>query len=137
MFVDVGALGDFEEGVPKPMSVEGREIGIVRWRGEAFALRNICPHEYGPVCAGYAMPMIVGDTDGVIDIDEDHLVVVCPWHGWEFNARDGRAAWGKSSYKLKTYPTKIEADRILVDIGKVKAQPGRDQDVAATAAGGD
>jgi nitrite reductase (NADH) small subunit len=137
MFVDVGAESDFEEGVPKPLSAEGREIGVVRWRGEVFALRNICPHEYGPVCAGYAMPMLIGEADGTMDIDEDRLVIVCPWHGWEFNARDGRAAWGKSNFKLKTYPAEVRDGRVLVDVGAPKqGTRAVGEDVAGVTDGG-
>src|SRR5690242_1236078 len=104
MFVDVGEIEDFPEGKPKIVQLAGREVGVTRWRGEVFALRNICPHQYGPVCGGYAMPMVVGDVNGVLEVDDDRLVMVCPWHGWEFDARTGAAAWGKSHYKLKTYP---------------------------------
>jgi nitrite reductase/ring-hydroxylating ferredoxin subunit len=136
MFVDVGAGSDFEEGVPKLLSVEGREIGVVKWRGEVFALRNICPHEYGPVCAGYAMPMLIGEADGTMDVDDDRLVIVCPWHGWEFTARDGRAAWGKSNFKLKTYPAQVENGRVLVDLGVRKKGAGLVDDGVTNAADG-
>jgi nitrite reductase (NADH) small subunit len=133
MFVDVGSESDFEEGIAKTLNAEGRDIGVVRWRGEVFALRNICPHEYGPVCSGYAMPMLIGEPDGVIDIDEDRLVIVCPWHGWEFNAKDGLSAWGKSNFKLKTYPTEVRDGRVLVDVGTPKRAPAA---VSESIAGG-
>jgi nitrite reductase/ring-hydroxylating ferredoxin subunit len=117
MYVDVGAAEDFPEGEPRVVQLAGREVGIARWRGEVFALRNICPHQYGPVCGGYAMPMLLGDVNGVLEVDDDKLVIVCPWHGWEFDARTGRAAWGQSAYRLKTFPAKIETGRVLVDAG--------------------
>lgn len=116
-FVDIGAEGDFEEGRARVVSVEGREIGVVRWRGEVFALRNVCPHEFGPVCAGFTLPLLHGDQAGTLEVDEDQLVIVCPWHGWEFDARTGRAVWwAESNYRLRSYPAKIESGRILVDV---------------------
>jgi nitrite reductase (NADH) small subunit len=118
MFVDVGAENEFQEGQAKVVAVEGRQIGVIRWRTEFYALRNICPHQFAPVCGGYTMPMLVGDHDGHVSVDNDRLVVVCPWHGWEFEARTGRAAGANSSHKLKTYPTKIEGGRIYVDVGR-------------------
>jgi nitrite reductase/ring-hydroxylating ferredoxin subunit len=130
-FVDVGAATDFPEGQPRVISVDGRQVGVVLWRSEVFALRNVCPHEYGPVCSGIALPLIVGDGTGEMAVDEDRLVIVCPWHGWEFDVRTGRAAWAaEASYKLKTYPAKLEAGRIMVDTGggerrSPRGRPGR------------
>jgi nitrite reductase/ring-hydroxylating ferredoxin subunit len=125
MFTDVGAVDEFEEARPRVFTVSGRQVGVVMWHGEAFALRNVCPHEYGPVCGGFTMPMIVGDEIGTMEIDEDRLVVICPWHGWEFDARSGRAAWrDDSTYRLKTYPTKIEDGRVLVDVGRAALPQG-------------
>ena len=133
MFVDVGAAEEFLEGKARIVTVEGRSIGVIRWRDEVYALRNICPHEYAPVCAGYTMPKILGDHDGQLRVDDDTLVVVCPWHGWEFEARTGRAAWGKSNYKLKTYPTKIEDGRVLVDPGRPRRAGGAEVGAAVQA----
>lgn len=126
MFVDVGAVEEFVEGRPRVVQLSGREVGVLAWRGEVFAVRNICPHQYGPVCRGSAMPLIVSDQEGVMDLDENTPVIICPWHGWEFEARTGRAAWGESPYKLKTYPVKIEAGRVLVDPGRTAEQPRSD-----------
>jgi 3-phenylpropionate/trans-cinnamate dioxygenase ferredoxin subunit len=125
MFVDIGPFDELKEGRPKLVQVAGREVGVIRWQDEVFALRNICPHQYGPVCGGHAMPLIVAGDDGEIDIDDSCLVVVCPWHGWEFDARTGRAAWGEAAYRLKVYPAKVERGRVLVDAGSGEANPRR------------
>ena len=42
--------------------------------GAPFALRDVCPHRAAPLSAG----RVTGDG------------VECPYHGWKFNARDGR-----------------------------------------------
>jgi nitrite reductase/ring-hydroxylating ferredoxin subunit len=116
MYVDVGASQDFPEASVRIVTAAGREIGVVRWHGEMLALNNVCPHQYAPVCRGTAMPMIVGDEAGAIDVDDETLVIVCPWHGWEFDARTGRAAWGSSRFKLKTYDATEQDGRVLVDL---------------------
>lgn len=118
-FVDVGAVEDFQQGKPRIVVVGGREVGVLRWDGEVFAVRNICPHQYGPMCRGHAMPLLTGDVEeGAIATDHEHPVIVCPWHGWEFDARTGRAAWGPSTYRIKTYPVKVEDGRVLVNAGR-------------------
>jgi nitrite reductase/ring-hydroxylating ferredoxin subunit len=124
VFIDVGAGEDFVHSIPKIVTVEGREVGVVRWHDELLALRNICPHQRGPVCRGYVMPLIVAESDGAIAADDDTPVLVCPWHGWEFEARTGRAAFGGGRYRLRTYPVKEEAGRVLVDVRA--AAPVRD-----------
>lgn len=117
MYHDVAALDELQERRAKIVVADGREIGLVRWGDDVYALRNICPHQFGPVCKGYVMPLITGEADGNLDADPDRPVVVCPWHGWEFDARTGRAAWGGSPYKLKIYDVKVEDGRVLVEVG--------------------
>jgi nitrite reductase (NADH) small subunit len=121
VYFDVGALEDMEEAKATVAVVEGREIGLVRWGDEIYAMRNICPHQFGPVCAGYTMPLIGGESAGALTADPDRPVVICPWHGWEFDARTGQAAWGRSRYKLKVYDVKIEDGRVLVDVGATRS----------------
>jgi nitrite reductase/ring-hydroxylating ferredoxin subunit len=118
VFVDVTALDDLEERRPKLATVEGREIGIIRWNGEVYALRNVCPHQFGPVCRGHVMPLITGGLDERLDADADRPVLVCPWHGWEFDVATGKSAWGDTPYRyhLKTYEVRIENGRVLVEV---------------------
>lgn len=119
MFVDVGACDEFEEGVARVVMASGRQLGVVRWRGEVFAVRNICPHQLGPICGGHTMPLIAPGDDGVARVHDDTLVIICPWHSWEFEARTGKATWS-DRFKLKTYPAKVEGGRVLVDVGDPK-----------------
>ena len=65
---------DFFEGDPDQPIVVGRTES-----GEAFALRDICPHRLVPLSAGK-----MKDTDG-------EPTVECPYHGWVFHT-DGRHA---------------------------------------------
>ena len=51
--------------------------------GEAFALRNICPHRGVPLSAGRLL--------GAGENNCGEAVVECPYHGWQFRA-DGRCA---------------------------------------------
>src|SRR5262245_27986865 len=44
MLVEVADSDSLEEGVGLVVVAQGREIMIVRWRGEIHAVRNICPH---------------------------------------------------------------------------------------------
>jgi phenylpropionate dioxygenase-like ring-hydroxylating dioxygenase large terminal subunit len=47
--------------------------------GEAFALRDVCPHRAAPLSAG----RIVAAGEAAVE---------CPYHGWRFRVRDGACA---------------------------------------------
>lgn len=52
---------------------DGREIALFKVEGQIHALENICPHMGGPLGEGCL----------------EGFKVTCPWHGWEFDVRDG------------------------------------------------
>ena len=57
----------------------GEPVLIGRTRaGEAFALRDICPHRAAPLSAGR-----------VVRFGSEGEAVECPYHGWRFRAADG------------------------------------------------
>ncbi len=115
---DVGALDDFEQRRPAVVKVDGREVGILRWNDDVFAVRNICPHMLAPVCRGTALALITSDEQGRPQVDATHPVIVCPWHGWEFDAATGRAVCQGLNYKVRTYPTTVEEGRVRVLAGR-------------------
>jgi len=96
--------------------VDGREIGVIAWRGELFALLNVCPHQLGPVCRGHAMPLLVGREGGDMSVDDETVVVVCPWHSWEFDVRTGQGVGGGRRRRLRTFDVKEEDGRVWVDV---------------------
>jgi nitrite reductase/ring-hydroxylating ferredoxin subunit len=115
--IDVGPLAAFPERAIRIVAVDGVEVGVVRWDGEVFALRNVCPHEGAPVCRGRLGPQIVaGGAPGQLAVDQTRPVLACCWHGWEFDVRTGRAVWGKPGYTVRTYPVEVVGDRICIDI---------------------
>jgi nitrite reductase/ring-hydroxylating ferredoxin subunit len=115
--VDVGSLELYPEGRSVIVRAEGREIGIVRWQDRFYALRNVCPHQSGPLCAGLVHPRLLGaDEPGLLRLDESRPVIECPWHGWEFDLRTGRSL-SADGERVKTYPVEVEAGRLLVGFG--------------------
>jgi nitrite reductase/ring-hydroxylating ferredoxin subunit len=118
--IEVGRLDDFPERSVTLVSVGRLEIGVVRWDGDGvYALRNVCPHERGPVCAGRLGPKVVasGGDPLRLDVDDSCPVLACAWHGWEFDVRSGRALCAGSRYRVRTYPVRLEDGRVLVDVG--------------------
>jgi nitrite reductase/ring-hydroxylating ferredoxin subunit len=116
MSVDVGQLDDFRDGQVTIVVVDGREIGVVRWSEDVFALANLCAHQRGPLCRGTLSRRLESQEPGAMELAEGAPVIACPWHGWEFDVRTGRAVWDEG-YAVRTYPVEVENGRVLLDLG--------------------
>jgi nitrite reductase/ring-hydroxylating ferredoxin subunit len=115
--VDVGALVDFPTGECRLVHVADQEIGIVRWHdGRVFAIRNHCPHQGGPICAGHVGPKLVGVAGTGLAVVDDEPVITCGWHHWEFELATGRSVWNERIPRLRTFPTAIADGRVLVEL---------------------
>ncbi len=76
-----------------------KTICLANVNGSYSALDNVCPHRGGPLGQG----MIEGSK------------VVCPWHGWAWDAKTG-VADQDPSMKVPVYPLKIEGGDVLIEI---------------------
>ncbi len=114
--VELGSVTEFAEHSVRVVSVSNSEIGVVRWGGQFFAVRNICPHEGAELCQGTVRPRIMATGVGQLTADEDTPVVTCPWHGWEFDARSGQAVFGDPKCRVRTYPVRTEGDTLVIDV---------------------
>ena len=54
MKVVVGKVSDFANGDRKIIDVNGKSIGVFRVDDQFYAIRNRCPHQFGPLCLGHA-----------------------------------------------------------------------------------
>ena len=116
MTTDIGATAEFAEGTVRTVGVNGREIGIARWNGAMYAVNNLCTHQSGPVCSGILSGRLTALSPGGMDLDNTTPVLACPWHGWEFDLRTGRALHD-AQHRLRLFPVRVENGRVLVDLG--------------------
>jgi nitrite reductase/ring-hydroxylating ferredoxin subunit len=118
--IDVGAVGDFSEGCIRVVRTGERDVGVLCWAGRLHALSTVCPHQGGPVCAGIVSGRLVAARPGGMELDEENPIVACPWHGWEFDARSGRAIWD-ASVRLRTWRVEVADGRVLIDLASTTA----------------
>jgi nitrite reductase/ring-hydroxylating ferredoxin subunit len=101
---------DLPPGERRIVEVEGRSIGVFNVDGEYYALTNVCPHQRAPLCEG----TLTGTTraDGVDDVEweRDGEVLVCPWHGWEFDVTTGESVFNPHRWSVMTYETDVLAN---------------------------
>jgi nitrite reductase/ring-hydroxylating ferredoxin subunit len=112
--VNVGPLSGFPERSVTVVDAGGREVGIVRWDGDVYALSNVCTHQRGPLCRGALSSRLTAAAPGTMELDDDIPVIACPWHGWEFDVRTGKAVWD-ARYAVRTYPAAVEDDCVVVE----------------------
>ena len=98
-WIDIGELGRFSIGSSTELVVEGRIIAVFNVDGILYAMDGVCPHQGGPVGKGQL----------------DGCIVTCPWHGWQFDVRDGQSQLSPG-VRHPTYDTKVDAERVFVDI---------------------
>ncbi len=98
-FIRIGSraeLPDVDEA--KEFTVAGKTYCVANVNGTYSALDNVCLHRGGPLGQGVIM-------DGK---------VICPWHGWMFDAASGEA--DHPGFKVATYPLKIEGDDVFLEV---------------------
>jgi len=94
MKVVVGKVSDFENGDRKIIDVNGKSIGVFRVDDQFYALRNRCPHQFGPLCAGTLAPRALSSGPGDVRLDSGPPLIACPWHGWEYDLATGQSFMG-------------------------------------------
>ena len=110
--IAVGKASLLPPGYMTEVVVDGGEILLANVDGSYYAVANRCPHRGGKLSHG----MLRGST------------IVCPWHGSQFDVRDGRVIrWVRGlpailarmvarPTPLATYELEVEGDTLLLKI---------------------
>lgn len=94
------AAQSIPDGEMMAVQVAGGNIALYNLGGEFFATSNICTHALAFLTDGWL-------EDGIIE---------CPLHAGKFDVRSGRGLGAPISCDLPTFPTRIEAGIIEIDI---------------------
>jgi 3-phenylpropionate/trans-cinnamate dioxygenase ferredoxin subunit len=99
-WIEAAALGDIEDEDVTRFDHAGHTYAVYRVNDNVYASDRLCTHEHVHLSDGFVM---------------DH-VIECPEHNGRFDIRDGRPLCAPVCEKLKTYPAKIDAGRILIEV---------------------
>lgn len=97
-YVDVCAASEIAPGALRTAEIAGFKLLICRAGDAYYAVENKCPHNGALMTRG----RIRGDC------------ILCPVHGARFQLRDGKHLTPPASSGLRTFPLRIEGDRIRV-----------------------
>ncbi len=97
-------------GERKIVELEGRSIGVFNIRGTYYALRNTCPHQGAPLCAGAVKGTLRSDAPQTYEYVREGEIVVCPWHCWEFDITTGGSLFNPHRMKVRSYEVTVEPE---------------------------
>ena len=100
-FTKVANVEDIPQGSARAFNVNGIEVAVFNLAGDFLAISNTCGHVGGPLAEGE-----------VVGVE----VVVCPWHGWEWNLRSGQNVADPDSC-LPCFACKVENGEVFVAAG--------------------
>jgi nitrite reductase/ring-hydroxylating ferredoxin subunit len=108
-------------GERRVVAVEGIEVGVFNLDGKIVAYRNHCPHQGGPVCLGRWGGTTLPSPPGEYVFGRHGRVLVCPWHGWEFDLDTGEALFGRR-VRLAPVETGLVNGTVVLYVGSGEAK---------------
>lgn len=106
-WIDVAAQADLFEGAGISVVLGEVEIALFKLADKVYAIDNICTHGNARLCEGYV---------------EGHSVE-CPFHQALFDLRDGSVQCGPATIPVKSWPIRLEGDRVYLNLGNEAGQP--------------
>jgi nitrite reductase/ring-hydroxylating ferredoxin subunit len=91
---------DVPAGEAIVVELEDNFIAIYNVQGEYFATDDTCSHEEASL------------VDGFLEGE----LIECPLHGSQFNVKTGEVLSPPAVMPIRTYPTMLEGDAVLVDL---------------------
>jgi nitrite reductase/ring-hydroxylating ferredoxin subunit len=112
---DVGAVDDFPMGARRVVMLGRIPAGLFNVRGTLHALPNLCPHQQGPLCEGPTSGewRCTAETGWRHELARPGEIVVCPWHGIEFDIATGRCL-SSPTLRVRTFPVSVVDGRVMV-----------------------
>lgn len=107
MRIVVARVDDFAPGERKIVTRGRRSIGVFRVGDRFYALNNHCPHLGGPLCRGRTQAWVRSSMPGRYERDDEHALIACPWHGWEYDVRTG-LSYQPGDAPARSLPASVE-----------------------------
>ena len=108
----VAPAASLPPGTRAILDIEGREVGLFNVGGRYFAFRNRCPHLGGPLCGGKVLDLVISsEGPGDIRLEPTSPMLVCPWHGWEFDLSTGQSYCDPGRWQARRYRVTVERRR--------------------------
>ncbi|HEX5415466.1 MAG TPA: Rieske 2Fe-2S domain-containing protein [Chloroflexota bacterium] len=113
----VARVEEIPVGAKRIVNLDGVEIGIFNVKGTYYALPNHCFHQGGPLCEGFVggTVMTTAASGWKPEWVQEGEIVVCPWHGMEFNITTGRCL-ARRRARLRQFRVRVADGEIRVSV---------------------
>ena len=109
----VGLVSEIPPGSNKVVTLRGREIAVFNVGGDFYALLNRCPHEGAKLSRGIIVGLPESEVPGCYRLSRPGEILRCPWHGWEFDMRNGQSWFDPKRVKVRAFPVAVESGEEL------------------------
>ncbi|MEY4748363.1 MAG: hypothetical protein RIQ60_577 [Pseudomonadota bacterium] len=99
-WIDAMSTADLPDDDVVGLTVAGRDIAVYTVGDAVYASDNLCTHGHARLCDGFL---------------EGHEIE-CPLHQGRFDVRSGQPSCAPVSDALRTYPVRIEAGRVWLQL---------------------
>ena len=99
-WIDAGRASELAPGEMRRIDANGRRVLLANVGGQFYAADDTCTHEDASLSTG--------SLQGAC--------VKCPLHGSRFNVCTGEALEDPAEENLRTYPVRMEGERILIGL---------------------
>lgn len=101
-FVKAISYAELEEGTIQSVRIQGLAMALYKTAGQVYATSETCSHDD---CS-------LEDFGKIVEDDQ----VECICHGARFRIKSGEATRLPATIPLKTYPVKVQADEVWVEV---------------------
>lgn len=122
----VARAADLRDGERLLVKVRNRTIGIFNVGGRYHGLLNRCPHRGAQLCKGQLGGTLSSSGPGEYEYDPSRRLLLCPWHGWEFDVATGQSYLNPVRLRLRRFTVEVEPGSAVADqisCGDVEATP--------------
>ena len=120
--IDAGPAEAIQPGRFTIVTAGSRRIGVTRLRnGEIRALRDRCPHKAAEICKGLVGGTWLPSDPGELTYARHDEILVCPWHGFEYDLDTGAELFWPKGPGLRMYPAEIVDGRVIVSVPETSA----------------
>ena len=110
------AVGDLPPGSARRFMVKDRipVVALCTLDGKYRAVYGRCAHRAAPLEYGEVMFALSGREVGDYQVDRNRPVLHCPWHGYDYDLRDGACLSDPNRFRIRTYRIVIEGESLVL-----------------------
>jgi len=108
-------VSELEPGQMRAAGVGAVRVVVLRKRdGSVRALRDVCAHRGAQLSNGRLGRLVVGEIPGDRRLNETE-VLLCPWHGFEFDVDSGRCVADPERVRVRSYRVAVEDGMVVLE----------------------